>query len=221
MEKNIDQNFEKKRQQGENDSIISTLIRNDSVEEFISYVNRFNIYLCSQIETSYYETNRFIMENNPSLIEYAAFFGSIQIFQYLRMNSIELEPTLWLYAIHSKNAELIHIIEEHMILEKNDKIYEKCFFEAIKCHHNDIANYIKDNYLLNSKINKIKIIENGIHYLNYEFFPDDFNSDNEFNLLFKFNYITLVDFFLEKNKTKIEWKIKIEIQFILSSFNCK
>ena len=70
-------NFESKRQEGENDSYICLLIRNDSVEEFIAFVQRQNISVCSEIRQSIFETNSFLIENkNTSLIEYSAFFGS-------------------------------------------------------------------------------------------------------------------------------------------------
>ena len=94
--------FEKKCLEGENDSYICTLIRNDSVEEFITNF--------SQISNSIFETNLFLIENIPTIIEYASFFGSIQIFQYLKYNNIKLEPSLWLCAIHGKNAEIIQKI---------------------------------------------------------------------------------------------------------------
>ena len=75
--------YEKKREEGENDSYICSLIRQDSVEEFIAHVNRFNISPKSEISPSIFETNPFLIDNkNTSLIEYSAFFGSIQIFQY-------------------------------------------------------------------------------------------------------------------------------------------
>ena len=48
-----------------------------------------------------------------TLIEYAAFFGSIQIFNYLKLNKISLTPSLWKYAIHGNNAEIIQILEEN------------------------------------------------------------------------------------------------------------
>ena len=76
-------NFEEKRQKGENDSYLCELIRTDSIEDFISYVNQKNISLSSKIKSSIFETNSFLVEKEPSLIEYTAFFGSIQIFQYL------------------------------------------------------------------------------------------------------------------------------------------
>ena len=42
--------FESKRQEGQNDSYICSLIRNDSVEEFIAYINRQNISVSNYIK---------------------------------------------------------------------------------------------------------------------------------------------------------------------------
>ena len=56
---------------------------------------------------------------NTTLIEYSAFYGSIQIFNFLRMNNVELSPSLWLYAIHGNNAELIHLLEENKVEPKD------------------------------------------------------------------------------------------------------
>ena len=114
--------FEKKRQQGENDFYICSLIRNDSVEEFITYLHQQNISTSSQINMSIFEINTFLTQYSTSLIEYAAFFGSIQIFHYL-FNNYDIsdlnESLLWLCAIHSNNAELFiiwkKIIFFHMI----------------------------------------------------------------------------------------------------------
>ena len=66
-----------------------------------------NISLLSTIKPSIFEINKY-------LIEYAAFFGSIRIFQYLRFNNIELQPSLWFYAIHSNNTEMIHLLERDL-----------------------------------------------------------------------------------------------------------
>lgn len=102
--------FEKKCRIGENDSYICTLIRKDSVEEFISYINRINLSHSSKIKPSIYETNSYLIDKEPTLIEYAAFFGSIQIVQYLKYNEVQLNFSLWFYSIHSNNAELIHFL---------------------------------------------------------------------------------------------------------------
>ena len=51
--------FKEKWKIGENDSYICTLIRSDSIENFITYVNRTNFSLSSKIKPSVYETNLF------------------------------------------------------------------------------------------------------------------------------------------------------------------
>lgn len=63
MDPNFISTFDEKRQIGENDSYICKLIRNDSVEEFVSYVNRSNIPLSSSIKSSIFETNPFLVKN--------------------------------------------------------------------------------------------------------------------------------------------------------------
>ena len=40
---NVLTDFEEKRQKGENDSYVCSLIRNDSVEEFVTYLNQTNL----------------------------------------------------------------------------------------------------------------------------------------------------------------------------------
>ncbi|KAK8885116.1 hypothetical protein M9Y10_044245 [Tritrichomonas musculus] len=195
--------FEKNRQTGENESIICELIRNDSVEEFISYVTKVNFDLNYSIKPSIFETNSFLIGKNPKLIEYSAFYGSIQILQFLSRNKIELKPSLWLYAIHSNDADMIHFLEQNQI-SPSDSSYEECIHESIKCHHNDIAAYIHENYLdksaeeenLNEKYNS-NVLYYSFRYYNYSFFPDDFG--NKFIILYlcQFNYHKLVFLLLD------------------------
>lgn len=136
--------FEQKCKKGENDSIICSLIRNDSIEEFIAYVTRNSISLSTTIQPSFYETNSFLINKKVSLIEYATFFGSLQIIQYLMFNEVQLNNELWMYAIHSQNAELIHFLESNNVDCTN---FDDVLIEAIKCHHNDFATYIIDNLI--------------------------------------------------------------------------
>ena len=132
---NIFDNFNEKRQKGENDSYICSLIRQDSIQEFVSFTTKLNIPLDSTINLSIFETNSFLnKQTKVTLIQYAAFFGSIQIVQFLRMNDVELEQSLWLYAIHSNNAEMIHFLESNMVSQPGPN-YLECFTESVKCHH--------------------------------------------------------------------------------------
>ena len=160
------------------------------------------------------------------MIEYSAFFGAIQIFQYLLTNKAELTPSLWRYAIHSNNAELIHFLEinkvpppiyiincpkmyEHMHpkTKSNDlgNNYINCLIESIKCHHNDIADYIENNFINEQNLQiKEKILSNYIKYHNYSYFQTDIICDYGFFYLCLYNYNILVNLLLEKKDKEIQ-----------------
>ena len=201
-------NYEENHLQGQNHSYLCNLIRNDSVEDFISYVNQMSSsILNSKIDHSIFESNSFLLKKNPSLIEYTAFFGSTQIFQYLKYNGVSIDPSLWLYAIHSGNPEMIHLLED-LHVEPYFGSYCECLIEAIKCHHNDIAYYIQSNLLdfndSNSQIIGEKIVNCSIKYHNYSFFPDYLNNQYVFYSLFKYKFYDFVNVFLDVNKKDIE-----------------
>ena len=158
----IPSNFYENRRIGENDSEICDLIRTDSIKKFISHVKKNKYPLNSRIEPSMYETNSFLIKNKPTLIEYAAFYGSIQIFQFLKKSKVDLTPSLWYFGIHSRNLEFIHLLEEISIIPDND-----CFIESLKCHHNDIAIYIKNKLLNEENLNNSFI--QSLKYFNFAF----------------------------------------------------
>ena len=202
--------FEEKRQIGENCSLICQLIRNDSIEDFIIYTNNYNISLSSKINYSIYETNPFLIKNEKTtLIEYAAFFGSIQIFQYLRLNNVDLNPSLWLYAIHGQNPDIIHLLEESEVIPKNNS-FEQCLEMAIECHQNDIANYIYDNLLDQKNINKdfdMNFHSYCFRFVNFAFFPNDIDFEYYLSYLCKYGYFTLVDLFIKSKGFDIQNKL--------------
>ena len=168
------ENFETNRQVFENDAKICSIIRDDLIDDFIQYVNETNISLSGKIRHSIFETNSILTEKDLSLIEYACFFGSIRIIKYLEINDVELTPSLWLYAVHSNNSEAIQFL-----LDKKIKLDDRAFSEAIKCYHNDVAYYIRDNLMNVSDLNDEN---NSIIYLssNYEFFSNEIDGNNVF-----------------------------------------
>ena len=159
----ISPEFDQKREIGENDSYICELIRQDSIDEFITHINKINISLSSDIIPSIFETNSLLLKNNQkvTLIEYSAFFGSIQIFNYLKINNAIDTPSFFQYAIHSRSEEMIFLLEQDFS-QFFKETSEICLKESIKCHHNEIANYIIDKFELNDKI-----IKDCLHYFNY------------------------------------------------------
>ena len=206
IKKELPDNFYEIRKFGENDSNISKLIREDNVEEFIAYVNRSNLSPNARIQSSIYETNSFLMkkynESNRqtgiSIIEYAAFFGSIQIIKYLEMQGVELPPDLWLYVIHSQNAELIHFLEDlHVGTTQNnkkgdEKPYDRCFKESIKCNHNDMANYFLNNFMQNGNQLPNDIIFQILKSYNFLFMQIEHLNKSLFCRLCKYDYYLFV-----------------------------
>ena len=177
--------FKERRRIGENDEYICYLIRSDLIDEFIIYINKKNVSLSKEITHSIFETDHFLMKSeNTSLIEYSAFFGSIQIFNFLRLNNVELKPSIWLYAIHGKNPDIIHFLEDNHI-EPNDKTFFKCLKEAIKCHNNEIASYFINNGIIDENV---EIDELFYKYHNYFFFDKDFNNAQQTYFFIKYKY---------------------------------
>lgn len=203
--------YNEKRKIGENDSYLCKIIREDSIEDFIIYVNKNDQFsLNSYIEKSVFETHSILNGQAVKLIDYAAFFGSVQIFKYLYLNGVALTKALWIYGIHGDNPEIINILKENEITPE-DSSYQKCMKEAIKCHHNGIANYIINNLLKGKmeKRNEVSNFENnlysyGFHYHNYLFLPDDENKSHFiFHYACKYDYFTLVDFLYKTKKINL------------------
>ena len=133
--------FEERRTIGENHHPICKIIWEDLIDDFIIYLNKNNISIESIIYPSIYETNEYLIGKNPRLIEYAAFYGSIQIFQYLKVNGARMYANIYEYVVHSNNAEVFHIIQENVK-------YDSCLHslkESIKSHHNAVSKYIIEN----------------------------------------------------------------------------
>ena len=85
-----------------------------------------------------------------------------------------------------------------------DQTYEICLKEAIKCHHNDIAQYIYNNLIDDEVKNnnlqsnfKVNILSFSFHYYNFYFLEDDkLNHQFVFLYLYKYNNFNLVKLYL-------------------------
>ena len=209
------EDFDEMRKIGENNDELYQMIKNDSIEEFITFVNKKFLPLSSLIDPSIFETNCFLLKNKKlNLIEHAAFFGSIQIFKYLHINGVELKPSIWIQAIHGNNPEVINYIQEKNVVP-DDQSYEECLKEAVKCHHNDIVVYILD-YLLDKKVETVNrhkkynknLLVYCFHYRNYISFPSRFQN-NRFLFYYacEYDYFYIVKSLLNDKKMNLNGKI--------------
>lgn len=207
--------FEQKRENGENDNYICSLIRDDDIDGFVSFRTKCQISPCEEVKHSIFETNYFLLKRQSSLIEYAAFYGSELIFKHLLFSEAEYNSSLWLYSIHSRNPDMIHILEEKGIKPENE-YYREYVIESIICHHNEIATYIQNNYITVELEIDFFIISKSMKYHNYDYFPDDLNKDFLFWELVKYNYESFVEMILKD--TKIDFNAKIHFLFISYHF---
>ena len=214
----IPEDYEEKRRKGENDSYLCEVIRNDNIEEFIIYCTKKGISLSSTIKSSIYETNSFLEGRNQTLIEYSAFFGSIQILRFLFQNQVELTQSLWLYAIHGNNPEIIHFLEENQIFPK-DKSYQECLEESIKCHNNDFALYFRNNFINLQKSfsdfnhNEFKF---GFHYYNFQFIPIELDQPFCFFYAIEYNDFKLVEYYKNIEGLDINLSIILKINIFFN-----
>lgn len=188
--------FERNRKNGVNEDILCQLIRNDSLQQFKSYLKRMHMPQSCVIKLSIFESNPFLSAKKVSLIEYAAFHGSIEIFKYLKENQIELTPNLWIFAVHSQNIKLIQFLEENDVKPPNNS-FDDCLVEAIKCHHFDMTKYIVKN-LLKNNVNNDTFCDICIRYYNFINFTDLIDDDLDvFDVFYDFceyDYSNIVDY---------------------------
>ncbi|KAK8848312.1 hypothetical protein M9Y10_019373 [Tritrichomonas musculus] len=210
--------YEQKRKKGENDDHLCQIIRNDSLDEFISYFKDKKLTTYVKVSHSIFETNPLLLKNRSLLIiEYCAFFGSIKIFKYLLFNKFDLPSKLWLFAIHSQNAELIHLIEENRILPNKES-----YIESIKCHHLDITNYIENKlnkYDLMLQYSQILPTFNIAAFCNHNY---SINSDNEKHFFYnfcKYDYLVIVESFLKNTNFNVNCKMIYDRYFFNEVFN--
>lgn len=198
------EDFYEKRKEGENENHLCELIRLQQTKEFIVHANKTNLQFTSCIPQSIFETNRFFLNKNEiKVIEYAAFYGSNEIIKYMHNNGVELMSSMWLYAIHSENAELIQYLEDNHISPPEDS-YDIVLKESIKCHQKDVSNYIINYLIKEEDLQRIKenifsgnLYRYSVKYHNYYFFPGNLKHKYLFYYLCEFDYYTLVNLYLE------------------------
>lgn len=193
--------FYNKRSIGENDDCLCKLIRNDSVTNFETYIKIFNIKLHSKINHSIFETNSFLLhqeeeDESVTFIEYAAFFGAIQIVKYLIANNVNSNRLL-LFAIHSNNYELIQM------LETDSTDYKEIFDMAIQCHHNEVANYIKTNHLENDGEIDDDSFKNCLKNYNFSFIQPKKIDIKYLEALCLYDYSYVLDIILKTNNIDV------------------
>lgn len=139
---------EQDREDGQNHSKLCKIIRSDNVNDFVEFINTNNVQLGSNISPSIFETNKFLQEHQEtSILQYSAFYGSIQIFKYIVDKQIDLlTKDIWEFAFLGQNNEIIEAIIGFQIPPPND-CFQLCLFNSIKSLQNKTYEKIKEKFL--------------------------------------------------------------------------
>lgn len=171
IDKEIQEKYESKidiflnfRKEGHSEMTIAKLIRDDDIDKFTVFVSPENFDLNMTIPLSIFESHP-LLQSEPTLIEYACFFGSIKIFKFLWLRELNINKRIFEFAIAGKNFEIIHIIEnkcktgDNEINNSNKIIHKKsryrmndfvidndCLFAAINYQQPEVFDYFIEKY---------------------------------------------------------------------------
>ena len=164
------------------DATIAKLIRSDDIESFQNFIARTNLPLNSKIKDSIYEINSDIRNMCNSLIEYAAFFGSIKIFKFLFYQLDEMPKNVLLAASFGNNLDIIHLIEKKEIVPNQLTLYG-----SIISHRNELFDYLVSNYQIDLDF---QLVDDVLMSHNYYVFNELLNRNSEW--LKNINYINSI-----------------------------
>lgn len=189
---NFNQNFESKRTIGKNDDKIYKIIRHDLVDDFKGLNENKTIKnFWDKINPSIFETNTFLINQRyTKIIDYVAFYGSIKIFNYMVSENVTLQSTIWPYAIHGANTEIIDIL-----LTKNIEIenFSECLNESINCCNDNITKHIINKYYLNDEEKKFIAAKFSLISYNFSYFRTDLIDRDAIYELCRYDYGYLVN----------------------------
>lgn len=163
---------------GINNNEITVAIRSDDLIKFQEILEKSNLNLNSNIEYSPFEKFKYI-NSRPFIIEFTAFFGSINIFKFLWLRKVRITPNLPKYAVAGGNCEIIHIIEEV------NASFDGCLEVAIEFFQTDLIKYI--NKSLSYEFTTSCLISSIINY-NIKYFLKIIKLNKNINELSQYGF---------------------------------
>lgn len=215
--------FKEKRKKKINENQICQFISMDDFESFTNYIKTNSIDLNSTVPFSLFESTNYVFtfsEDGMNFIEYAAFFGSFKILQFLLQNkTVFINSNLLNAAAIGGNKDIIHLLEERKAILNIDT-----FYEAVNSHQNEIANYIIEN----NKTVKItaELLNDIIPSYNLEFIKkvaellvtDEFAKKEEKNFLNSSLFIAIECNFSEVVEFLVSYRKFLNINYKYENF---
>ena len=125
----------------EKDSIYE-VIKNDRIEDLITIVGSIDFNFDSHFKN-------YPDHVNHDYLNMAAYFGSVQCFKYFLVNKHKIPFDTHSYACAGGNYDIIHNVEYNLHQDFTENDLNICYYY----HHDELADYIMDNYLETPFIN--------------------------------------------------------------------
>lgn len=142
------------RSKGQNPNKIALFIRNDDIDGLQSFLSQTNTPVDTIIKRSIFERldfiNNGISGHQPTLIEYAAFFGSLKCFKFLYQKVQQYPKRLSRYAVAGENYAIIHLCEDRKVA-----FDEECLSISIHFFHHELTMYLEEHFGVKKTINEV------------------------------------------------------------------
>lgn len=141
------------RSKGKNPNLVALSIRSDDVERLQQLLAQTNTSFDSTIEKSIFERFIFINDSsitkNITLIEYAAFFGSIKCFKFLYQKYKQIPKTTGLFAVAGGNYDIVHLCEGQIFFD------DQSLEISIRFFHPELSEYLEDNFNIKKTVDDV------------------------------------------------------------------
>ena len=127
------------------------ILKEDDINELKELINS-NIDFSKELEFTFKQGSplfevlktkpdfQIINEQHIKLLDFCAFYGSLECFKFLQMNHFEYGKYIQILSISGGNIDIIHDVEINGIS------YDYCFEYSVKYHHQYIKEWLLSNY---------------------------------------------------------------------------
>lgn len=149
-EKSYLEKFTELRSNGKNPDPIALAIRDDDIERLQNLLYQTNTLPNQVVHKSIFERFVFINIQSLTLIEFAAFFGSIQCFKFLYNQISELPETVATFAAAGGNYDIIHLCEKREIDFNHESLVV-----SIRFFRSELSTYFEENFNIKKSMDEV------------------------------------------------------------------
>ncbi|KAK8841636.1 LON peptidase N-terminal domain and RING finger protein 2 [Tritrichomonas musculus] len=210
--KSMPPDFDELRKNPSGKNVLFHCLQTDDLSGFISFIknSKVSIKEDAKIAPEFYEYYGYFNPEELLFTEYAIYFGSKRILDYLVLKDFPIKQTSIEFAIRGGNLDIFKKLEK--TISNPYKETSSWMKTAICAHENEMATYIKDKYLFISGDNLKNYIDRMVEMHNYYFMNPNFKfqCSNIFSFLAFSKSFNLSTILLRNNKINMNEEIILD-----------